>query len=149
MRAGDHPHQRIAARLFTALNAAAAPGGEVLFAGTRVKIAEEAFREPDLLYIPPEAKARTHRELTEGAALVMEVVSESNRSHDLRTKRRDYADAGIPEYWIVDPDFDTVIVLTLEGSEYAVHGEFRPGSRATSRLLPALSVDVTALFASA
>ena len=40
-----------------------------------------------------------------GADLVMEVVSggREDRKRDLVTKRRDYARANIPEYWIVDP----------------------------------------------
>lgn len=38
-----------------------------------------------------------------GADLAVEVVSEDDPGRDLITKRLEYAQAGIPEYWIVDP----------------------------------------------
>ena len=78
-----------------------------------------------------------------------EVVSEDDRRRDLETKRREYAQAGIPEYWIIDPERSRVVVLTLAGSRYRVHGEFTPGSRASSVLLPGLALEVSAVFAAA
>jgi Uma2 family endonuclease len=78
----------------------------------------------------------------------MEVVSdeEEDRQRDLETKRQEYAQAGIAEYWIVDPKTETVIVLTLDGAAYRLHGEFPLGTKATSLLLPTFTVDVTAVF---
>ena len=119
----------------------------MLFAGTRVKVSDDAFREPDVLYIPPELRSGVRNEYAERVALVVEVVSESNRDHDTETKRVEYADADIPEYWIVDPEEREVTVLSLVGDAYATHGVFAEGSRASSVLLPNLSVDVTALLA--
>jgi Uma2 family endonuclease len=140
-------HQVLASRMYDAVRGAAPPQGLVLFAGTRVKVAEDAFREPDVLYIPPELRPTARNEYAERVALVVEVVSESNRDHDLETKRAEYADAGIPEYWIVDPEERQVTVLTLRGDGYATHGLFEDGSVATSLMLPGLKVDVAALFA--
>jgi len=84
----------------------------------------------------------------QAADLVMEVVSddEEDRQRDLVTKRREYARAGIAEYWIVDPRTETITVLTLDGEVYRLHGEFRPGSTATSVLIPAFAAPVTAVF---
>ena len=144
------PHQRIAQYLNSALLVHVASGaadGEVLFSGTRVRVAEETFREPDVLFIPAEWRSSIHREFTERAGLVIEVVSESNRAHDLRTKREEYARAGIPEYWIVDPEHETITVLRLVADQYVVHGEFVAGRRATSVILPGFGVDVAAAFA--
>jgi Uma2 family endonuclease len=97
-----------------------------------------------VIYLAPARAARAGQRFTEGADLVMEVFSESNRDHDLQTKRREYAAAGIPEYWIVDPEEAAITVLALEpgASAYAVHGVFRPGDRASSALLPGFEVDV-------
>ncbi len=55
--------------------------------------------------------------------LVVEVVSPGkpgslNYDHDYVDKRVEYANRGIPEYWIVDPQRDVVWVLSLDGSEY-------------------------------
>jgi Uma2 family endonuclease len=81
----------------------------------------------------------------------MEIVSGSkvDRERDLIEKRSDYAQAAIPEYWIVDPETETITVLTLPAgqTEYAVHGEFKPGQQATSKLLDGFTVDVAACFA--
>ena len=51
-----------------------------------------------------------------GADLVIEVVSDQGRPRDLEIKRQEYAQAGIPEYWIVDPQLEQITVLALEGS---------------------------------
>lgn len=141
-------HQVIASRAFDLIRSAVPPDGLVLFAGTRVKVAADSFREPDVMYIPPEWKAFIRKEYAERVALAVEVVSESNRDHDLETKRAEYADAEIPEYWIIDPENRRVRVLALgEDGTYSEHGEFEDGDRATSRILPTLVADVSALFA--
>ena len=63
------------------------------------------------------------------------------------SKREEYVLAGIPEYWIVDPELGHITVLTLEGQAYVVHGEFKRGERATSKLLSGFAVDVTSALA--
>jgi Uma2 family endonuclease len=47
--------------------------------------------------------------------LVVEVLSPSNRSHDLVTKRHHYGRAGIAQYWIVDPKLRQMAVLVHDG----------------------------------
>ena len=47
----------------------------------------------------------------------------------------DYAEAGIPEYWIVNPLDETVTVLVLGDGEYREHGVFRAGAHADSPTL--------------
>ena len=61
-------------------------------------------------------------------------------------KRADYAEASVPEYWIVDPEGETVTVLTLGGSAYVEHGVFARGDTATSYLLDGVAVAVDLLF---
>ncbi len=80
--------------------------------------------------------------------LVMEIVSESNRPHDITTKRVEYAQTGIAEYWIVDPEEETITVLVLRSRQktYVEHGRFGKGTRAASKVLPGFSVDVTETF---
>jgi Uma2 family endonuclease len=86
-----------------------------------------------------------HNEFWEGADLVMEVVSEDRR-RDFELKRTDYARAGIPEYWIIDPKFERVTVLSLKDGAYVVRGEFHRTQQASSALLDGFTIDVTALF---
>ena len=86
---------------------------------------------------------------TEAAELVMEVVSPDDPARDYETKRRDYAAAGVPEYWVVDPAMKQVLVLRLAGAAYVEHGTFGSGRIATSHRLPGFSVDVDAMLAAA
>lgn len=81
-----------------------------------------------------------------GADVVVEVVSPDDPDRDTVIKRVDYAIAGIPEYWIVNPIDATVLVLQLDGDVYREAGVFRRGDTAVSVLLPGFAVEVTALL---
>jgi Uma2 family endonuclease len=143
-----HYHQMIVAFLYKVMEAfinAHAPG-VVIFAPLPVHLWPGTYREPDLLYMRQENLHRINN-YWEGADLVMEVVSPSNAEHDRETKRREYAQAGISEYWIVDTLQGHILVLALEGQAYRVHGQFGPGTQATSALLPGFSVDVDRVLA--
>ena len=58
--------------------------------------------------------------------LVIEVVSPGDiqRERDYIAKRMQYQDYGIPEYWIVDPQTQTILVLELKGDRYLEVGNF-------------------------
>ncbi len=64
-----------------------------------------------------------------GADLVMEVVSPDDPDRDTETKRKEYARAGIREYWIIDPRDQSILVLVLEGKRYTEHGGSSRGRR--------------------
>jgi Uma2 family endonuclease len=119
----------------------------VLVAPYKVQIRPNKYCEPDVIFIRKEHASRMGEQFSVGADLVMEVVSAEGRERDLETKRQEYAQAGIPEYWIVDPQLERITVLALEGAVYTVHGEFPKGTQASSRLLPGFTVDVTAALA--
>ena len=92
-----------------------------------------------------ENRKRVLHKYWQGADLVMEVVSDDpeDRHRDLVTKREEYARAKIPEYWIADPKLEEITVLWLKGKKYRVHGVFKMGQIATSRLLPGFDVAVS------
>ena len=119
--------------------------GTTLFAALPIRLWKEKFREPDVVFMLAEHASRMRNEFWNGADLVMEIVSDKNRSHDIKKKREEYARAGIPEYWIIDPKEQTITVLVLTGKRkaYAVFGKFRMGERAKSKLLPGFGIDVT------
>jgi Uma2 family endonuclease len=122
--------------------------GTVVPAGYRVRIRAGKHREPDVLYISSKHRSRIGKDFCTKADLVMEIVSEHNRRHDLVTKRDEYARAGIPEYWIVDPEEETITIFVLmpRRKTYVEHGVFQKGDRAASKVLPGFSVDVTETF---
>ena len=140
-------HQRILAFLYSAFHAFVAPsGGEVLFAPLRMRIRPGKFREPDLLLVRDARDARSGERFWTGADVVVEIVSPDNPERDFISKRDDYAEAAIPEYWIVDPATETVTVLKLEGAEYVEHSAHDRGARASSSALPGFEVDVGDVF---
>jgi Uma2 family endonuclease len=65
--------------------------------------------EPDLMGRRPNPAG--HWETAPTPILVVEVLSDSTRRRDRVQKRKFYLDAGVPEYWIVDPDHLTLRVV--------------------------------------
>jgi len=122
--------------------------GTALCAPFPVKIVAGTFREPDIVFLKPGRLKGTNPRSVAGADLALEIVSEGaeNRKRDLETKPVEYATAGIAEYWLVDPELQTITVLTLDGATYREHGVFRIGDTAISRLLPGLTLSVDATF---
>lgn len=137
-------HQGVLAYLNDLFRAFILPhGGIVRFSVLRLRIRAGKFREPDLLLLQDAKDERRGDSYWTGADLIVEVVSPDDPDRDYVTKRTDYAEAGIPEYWIVDPQQSLITVLTLTGDAYAEHGEFHPGETASSALLAGFTADVT------
>lgn len=65
---------------------------------------------------------------------------------ELGDRRARIGEAAIREYWIVDPEAETVTVLRLDGDRYAEHGAFARGQTAVSAAYDGLAVDVATLL---
>lgn len=124
--------------------------GDAISAPYRIRLRDQTFREPDVVVYLNEHLSQFGERYGEGADLVIEVVSgdAASRTRDYEDKRRDYADAGIPEYWIVDPDQLRILVLGLEVNAYVVCGDFPVGEEAVSRLISGFRVNVGQVFQS-
>ena len=122
--------------------------GRVIFAPLRVRLWAGKYREPDLMVMLEENRHRISQQYWDGADLVMEIISPDDPARDLETKRREYAVAGIREYWLVNPIDETITVFTLpEGEQrYQIHGVYLRDTVAESVLLPGFEVDVTSCF---
>ncbi len=144
-------HQRIVAFLYQIFFAYLSTGsrGEILFAPLRVRLRPGMIREPDLVVVLKQNAFRMEEDCWNGADLVIEVVSNDpeSRRRDLVDKRTEYAQAGIPEYWIVDPQERRVLVLTLDGTEYMTHSEGAAGAILYSKLLPGFTIRADELLA--
>ena len=81
--------------------------------------------------------------------LVVEVVSpgELQWERDYVAKRAQYEDMGIPEYWIINPQEQTVLVLEQNGQGYSPVGKFANEQPITSPQFPELSLTAAQLFA--
>ena len=127
-------HQAILAFLYRLFHGWIGPrGGVVMFSALRLRVREGMFREPDLLLLRDRADPRCQDRYWLGADLVVEVVSPDRPERDLVDKRIDYAEAGIPEYWVVDPRDQTITVLDLRADGYVEHGVHARGAEASSR----------------
>ena len=117
-----------------------------MFSPLRLRLPSGKFREPDVLVLLDRDDPRRADRYWHGADLVMEVVSPDRPTRDLVQKRREYAEAGIPEYWIVNPLDTTIAVLALLDGRYIEDGVFPRGAQATSALLPEFTVKVDEVF---
>ncbi len=140
-------HQAMLEFLFLALRTfLQAIGGKVRFAPLRVQIRPDKFREPDIVLLCDANDHRRQNRYWLGADMVVEIVSPDNPERDTQVKRVDYAEAGIQEYWIVDPDQETITVLWLEAGTYVEHGIFARGDIAASVLLAGFAISVAAVL---
>lgn len=114
---------------------------------------EPRNRYPDLTIIREEhiqqlAKRNTIRLSMLPPLLVIEVVSpgELQRDRDCIAKRGQYQDCGIPEYWIIDPETRTILVLKLTGKTYSEVGNFSDNDLVVSPQFNQLNLKVAQIF---
>ena len=121
--------------------------GEVYAAPTDVRLSPFDTVVPDVFFV---AKARlgivNSDVAVEGAPdLVAEVLSPSTKRYDQTRKAALYATFGVHEYWLVDIDKRTVLVLALRNGEWEPVEQ--PAGRVRSLVLPELDLTLDAVFA--
>jgi Uma2 family endonuclease len=112
----DVRHQVIVVRLVVEVAAYLKqhPVGRVFVAPLDVVLSNHDVVEPDLLYVASDQYAiMTEKNIQGPPALVVEVLSHSSRKRDAQTKRLLFERTGVREYWLIDPELDTVQVLRL------------------------------------
>jgi Uma2 family endonuclease len=138
-------NQQIVMKLGFALNEFARRGdlGSVYLAPLAVRLWKGKIREPDVLFIRKEHGDRIRETLIDGAPdWVAEVISPGTRKTDEGQKVIDYARAGIPEYWLVDPKKQTIRIYELKDSVYVLIQTYRPGEVARSVTLGGFEIAV-------
>ncbi len=121
--------------------------GEIYVAPVDVVIGDDVV-EPDIIFVSKERKSILKDERIVGAPdLVVEVLSLSTSARDLRYKWDLYARSGVREYWVVNPEAETVEVLTLVNDLYQRHTLGEKDGTATSKVLEGLSVTMKNVFA--
>ncbi len=112
-------HQTCAARIWALLDAAAGPDHLVLLAPFDWVAGPQTLLQPDVLVARRSDVAATgDKRLERPPLLVVEVASPSTRMMDRGTKRLAFEAAGVPVYWLVDPDVPTLTVLRLRDRTY-------------------------------
>ena len=118
-------HQACVGAVYRLLHAQRRPGEVVLTAPYDYLVSQSTVLEPDVLVARLEDL--TEANLPATPLLVVEVLSPSTRRIDATAKRRAYEEAGVPAYWMVDPEEPSITVLELVDGRYveraAVAGE--------------------------
>lgn len=114
---------------------------------------EPRNRYPDLTILREEhieqlAKRNTVRLSMLPPLLVVEVASpgELQRNRDYIAKRTQYQGCGIPEYWIIDPEAQTVLILELSAGSYQEVDNFANKSKLVSPQFPELNLIAAGIF---
>lgn len=99
--------------------------------------------QPDILFIRKDNLSIIKDQFIEGIPdLTVEIFSPGSKGYDSRKKFELYAQAGVKEYWMVDPDACTVDIYVLRGEAYALLGHFTAADEAYSEVLDGFSVPV-------
>ena len=123
--------------------------------GLELEVSEPKNRYPDLTIIREDhiqllKQRNTIRISMTPPLLVVEVVSPSNlQRRDYIAKRMQYQDRLIPEYWIVDPQFEIALVLVLAGDRYTESGTFQGSDIIQSPQFGTLNFTPNQIFAAA
>ena len=117
--------------------------GQVFSAPYDVVLSETDVVQPDLLFVSNErAHIRTPVNIRGAPDLVVEILSPSTASRDWRDKLDLYAEYGVKEYWLVDPDARTVTVLLLEAGAFAEVARYGAGQTLTSPTLAGFTTNL-------
>jgi Uma2 family endonuclease len=113
-----------------------------------VALADDTEPEPDLTVLRRRAVPYKDREAWAEDALLVVEVAETSLAYDRSTKLRLYAEAGIPEYWVVDCTAETVEVHRARGSDGYRDVRLVAGEAAlTLQAFPDVTLRTTEIFA--
>ncbi len=144
-------HQSVVSNLHLALGLFVRANrlGRVWMAPVDVVLSDVDILQPDLVFV-----AESHGDLLAGTHiqgapdLVVEVLSPSTRRTDLVTKRHLYEKHGVTEYWIVDPEIETVETfrLTQDGFRREAQLALEGDDGLESPLFPGLVLELREIF---
>jgi Uma2 family endonuclease len=123
--------------------------GEVFPSPIAVRLWESKIRGPDILFVRAEHLDRVGDKAINGAPdWVAEVISPRSRKLDTVEKLADYARAGVPEYWVLDPKNRQIYVYLLRGRSYELIATYHPGEAARSETIAGFAVSLDEVFGS-
>ena len=142
-------HQYISGNLYLVLGAFVRDRslGRVYFAPFDVVLSDTDVVQPDLLFVSNERAAIITADNIQGAPdLVVEILSPATAERDRTVKLDLYARYGVKEYWIVDPDDKTMMVMLWREGGFEVSGVFGEGQSLRSPTLAGFSIALEEVF---
>jgi len=117
----------------------------VFYSPIAVRLNDDTEVQPDLMVVC-DSKKLAGRGCRGAPDLVVEILSPSTANHDRYTKFMLYLKSGVPEYWIVDPESNTISVHRLSDAGYNVT-ILTDNDTATVNALPGFEMDLAEVFA--
>ncbi len=143
-------HQEVLRNLVRVLDRylEAHPIGKLLFAPVDVILSRTTIVQPDLVFVRTANYHLVTARAIEGPPdLVLEVLSPSTTETDRVTKAQIYARSGVPHYWIVDPEGESLQAYERVGEGYRLSVQARSGEAFQHALFPKLSIHLGSIFA--
>lgn len=114
--------------------------GQVFFDSVTIRLSPEVSRVPDVVFVSTANSRAAMREnhIDGPPDLIIEIVSPESRTRDYLDKYHDYESAGVTEYWIIDPTYQTIDLYRLKNARYERISpeEPNPALPLTSTVLP-------------
>ena len=141
-------HQMILGSFFSTLRTYVTSNklGMIVISPMDVRLRKGIIRQPDIIFMSNEHLDRISNKRWGIPDLAIEVSSPGTKKEDRKDKYTEYEKAGIKEYWIIDPEAQTVEVLAMVNGRYELVQRSLPGEMASSRLLAGFEVSVGDLF---
>jgi len=144
-------HQRLVVRLSIALGTFLnrQKAGQIFVAPTDVVLSDLDVVQPDLIFVSSaRASIITAKNIQGTPDLLIEILSETTRKTDEIIKRKLYERYGVQEYWIVDPELETVKIYRITPQGYSRTAELSREATDTlsTPLLPGLRIVLVELF---
>ena len=123
------------------------PGLGIVMHEAGLALWDDSALGPDITIIRTERTSIIGSTTVNGAPEIVVEVLSSNRRSDLVRKRELYEAAGIPEYWILDGDADTITPLALgDDGAYRERSALTAADTLTTPLFPEFSLPLARLF---
>ena len=143
------PHQSVSGGIYTQIsNFLYRKTCKVFYAPTSVRLnadtKDNTVVEPDILVVCEKSKI-DKKGIVGAPDMIVEILSPSTASYDMITKFMLYLNAGVREYWIVDPETGSVIVNVLQDGTYNARAYDKTAVVPVS-VLEGLSINLAEVF---
>jgi Uma2 family endonuclease len=144
-------HQEISGNLFATLyNFLKGKPCKVFYSDYAVQLFPEADDRDDTVVLPDlfvvcDRKKLVSRACAGAPDLIVEILSPSTSRYDRLVKFRKYQEAGVKEYWIIDPEDNTIQVHILENGRYVTY-MYNDEDLITVSVLPGLQINAAEIF---
>jgi Uma2 family endonuclease len=121
--------------------------GTVFPAPTDVVLSKHDVVQPDIFFI---SKARlsiiTELNIQGAPDFIIEILSPGEEKRDMVIKKALYEKYGVKEYWIVDPDAQTISAYDLKSSRFVLRKTFKTKETIASFVLSGFALSLAELF---